>query len=224
MPKKVFLWDIDGTILLTGGAGIAAFDRVFLELFGQKYIWKNLQPDGRTDPWIIDQLYKNQFNKLPSQKIRKEIIIRYNQALKKELPLSQNFRLMPYAKETLEILSQREDVSLGLATGNFEEAAWNKLKHAGLDHHFAYGGFGTDSHDRQILTQLALDRAIKHIGGTPKEVYVVGDTIYDIRCARGIGAKSITVCTGSTSRKMLEAEKADWVLDNLQGFEEIFLN
>lgn len=222
MNKTIFLFDIDGTLLLTGGAGKVAFEQVFEKLFGEKYVWQNIKPDGKTDPLIIDELFIQRFGRNPNPNEQKQIIDLYNAAMEHALKEAENFRLMPFVPETLQKLFDTPGVILGLATGNFEISAWHKLRHAKLDQFFKFGGFGSDSGNRLELTKLALDRAIKHIGGQPKEVYVVGDTIHDIQCGQDIGAKTIAVCTGSTKRQTLEQANPTCILDDLSTFPNLF--
>lgn len=218
---RVFLWDIDGTLLLTGGAGLAAFNRVFLDLYSEEYIWQGIKPDGRTDDWIIEELYRQRFNRLPTRDEKEKIVELYGLYMEEELPRAAYFRLMPMAREVLEGLSSKSNVSLGLATGNLESTAWAKLRVAGLDHFFHYGGFGSDSPLREELTARALERAIEHLGSKPKETYIVGDTVHDIRCGHLIGAHVIAVCTGSTTREELDREKPFAVLDDLSQFDQL---
>lgn len=218
MSRTVFLWDIDGTILLSGGAGIASFNRVFEELFSEPGIWQDLHPDGRTDDSIIEELFSKRLKRLPTKSEMATIVKRYNEVMEEELWCSANFRLMPQVHETLRMLSQNPKISLGIATGNYEITAINKLKRAKLHHYFSYGGYGSDSRDRTQLTQIALNRAIQHLGVPPEDVFLIGDTVHDIRCGRQIGAKTIGVCTGMTPKESLEEEGANWVIRDLSEF------
>lgn len=220
MCKTVFLWDIDGTLLLTGGAGIKSFNRLFLELYNQTHIWQKLSPDGRTDDWIISELFAQRFNRRPDPAELARIAARYNELMAEEIPQSTNFRLMPKAPETLEWLTQKNVVH-GLATGNYEPTAWAKLSHAGLKHHFHFGGFGSDATERLDLTRIALQRAHEHLKEAPARVVLVGDTVHDVTCGRAIGALTVAVCTGSTTRDRLESAGADFVLDDLTHFDAI---
>lgn len=220
--KTVFLWDIDGTLLLTGGAGQASFDRVFEELYGEKYIWDNIKPDGRTDESIIEELFLKRFKRNPIKKEKREIIKLYNKAMGEEVHKASRFRVMPKAKETLEKLSQDKNIVMGLATGNFEISAKHKLRKAGLLEYFSFGAYGSDSSDRLKITKLALKRAYEHLGCKPKEIYLVGDTIYDVRCGNKIGVKTIAVCTGATTREQLQKAGAAWVIEDLSKFSKIF--
>lgn len=219
----LFLWDIDGTLLLTGGAGITSFNRVFEELYGERHVWKDLHPDGKTDDAIIEELFFQHFGRLPNLQELTRIAVRYSHVMGEELDRSERFRLMPHALETVDQLSKKPGVTLGLCTGNYELAAIHKLKRGGLSDYFLFGGFGSDHRDRLKLTEIALLRAADHLGFQPDQVFVVGDTVHDVRCGKGVGAKTIAVCTGSTPRSLLEKAGADWVLDDLSQFTKLAL-
>ncbi|OGP08604.1 MAG: hypothetical protein A2048_08965 [Deltaproteobacteria bacterium GWA2_45_12] len=218
--KIVFLWDIDGTLLLTGGAGQAVFDRLFEEFYGEKYIWENIHPDGRTDDAIIEELFANRFGKKPGKAELKKISDRYNELMGEEILKAHRFRLMPKAVETIKILSRIPHAILGLATGNYEISARHKLKKAGLNDYFSFGGFGSDSHCRFELTRLAVKRGQK-LAGPKAQTIVIGDTIHDVRCGKQAGAKTVGVCTGQTSREMLALENPDWLLGDLTEFNRV---
>ena len=119
MPKTVILWDIDGTLLLTGGAGKAAFNTIFKDLYNEDDIWQDLKPDGKTDIAIIKECYSKRFNKLPTEAEIERITDAYIKENKLELKTAPRFRLMPFVVETLNKLSQNDDIVMGLATGNF---------------------------------------------------------------------------------------------------------
>lgn len=219
MSKTVFLWDIDGTILLTGGSGRASFNQIFEDLYQEKNMWNDYDPHGMTDYRIINDLYVARFGKKPSEDEVQKIAKAYCQRLALDLQTVPNFRLMPMAKEIIGNLALRNDVLLGLATGNFKETAYQKLKCAGVDHHFNFGGFGCDASEREVLTQKALDRAKEALGAEPKDVYVIGDTIHDVRCGRAIGAKTVAVRTTNTTRDAFEKAGATYILEDLREFE-----
>lgn len=222
MSKTVFLWDIDGTLLLTGGAGVVAFNRVFEEIYHEQYIWEGVHPDGKTDDRIIGELFRHRFKRDPSPSELQKIATRYNELMIEEVPKSPQFRLMPCAAEVLKTLHERDDVLQGLATGNYKPAAYAKLQKGAMDYYFTFGGFGCDSADRQTLTSRALERAKEKLQSSPKKLFLVGDTIHDVSCGKGIGAITVAVCTGSTKRDELEAAGADFVLDDLSQFHKVF--
>lgn len=221
MSKIIILFDIDGTLLLTGGAGKDAFNHVFKELYNEDEIWNNIHPDGRTDYSLIKECYEKRFKKSPSATEIKNIKTAYENIFLEKLASQSNFRLMPFVKDVLNKLSQNKSLLLGIATGNFQKPAWQKLKHGGIDHHFSFGGFSCDSEHRLELTQAAKLRGEKILGETAKKIYVIGDSIHDVRCGNAIDATTIAVCTGSTSRNDLEKNGAHHVIDNLSELSKL---
>lgn len=213
---KVFLFDIDGTLLLSGGAGLKSLNRVFKEAFAIEPTFQSIQADGKTDPLILEELFFQVLKRKPSEDEISLIADLYCRIMVEELPLSPRFRLMPGALEFLEAVSQLPNIILGLATGNLEPMAWLKLKKAGMDHFFKFGGFGSDSKIRRELTLVSLERARSHLGSnTINEIFVVGDTIHDIDCAHHIGAKSIAVATGNTPPDVLKSHRPHYFFPTL---------
>ncbi len=197
--KKVLLFDIDGTLLLTGGCGKIALERAFLDCFQIENAWGNLMPDGKTDPNIIDEIAEASLNRTLSPKEHAKICELYLLYFVREIERAQQFRLMPGVTQLLEILAERKDVLLGVATGNLEPAGWQKLTRGKIRHFFEFGGFGSDSRNRSEIIQTAIHRA-EQISGEkiPKEnIFVIGDTHHDVRAANQLGVKAIAVATGS---------------------------
>lgn len=221
-PKKLILFDIDGTLLLTGGAGAIAFNRTFQELYDITEVWQGIHPDGKTDPVIIEELFLKQWGRKPKAHEEKAIEARYAFYMEEALQQAPRFRLMAGIHELLSALEDRQLGCLGLATGNYESTAWLKLKRAGLDSFFHFGGFGSDSRDRLALTRLAMERGMTKIGSCihPEDVWVVGDTIHDIRCGKLLGATTVAVATGSTSWQILQAARPDFLLESFADLEE----
>lgn len=217
----LFIWDIDGTLLLTGGAGKISFNRVFGEHFNQDNLWGQMRPDGKTDGVIIAELFEAGFGRKPSPEELSLITTRYIELMLEQIPLSPRFRLLPGVTETLAWLKQQSTWHCGLATGNFVETARCKLHRAGLDHYFSFGGYGSDSTDRLELTRTALARGIHMTSETPKQVFLIGDTVYDVRCGQALNCTTIAVATGSTSKAELAAAGADYVLEDLTGFKAL---
>lgn len=218
---RIILFDIDGTLLLTGGAGLRALDRVFRARYGVEDAYRGVEFHGRTDAAIIRAMLRRHLGRDPEDGELPLLGDLYVEAL--ETVLAEGtpaFRVLPGAREALEALHLRADVTLGLATGNLEPAAWAKLRHAGLDRFFRVGGFGTDSEDRLELTRLGAERARSEARGDERTpILVVGDTVHDVRCAQAIGARCLAVATGNASEEALRAAGADWTVPALDAPE-----
>ena len=128
MKKTVFLWDIDGTLLLTGGSGGQAFDRVFEELYQESDIWQNYQPHGLTDYIIIEDIFSARFGRSPLKDEIEKISQLYIRYLKEFLKDAPRFQIMPAAVEVVHQISQNPNFVQGLCTGNFEEAIMEQVK------------------------------------------------------------------------------------------------
>ncbi len=215
--KTMLLFDIDGTLLLTGGSGKVAFDISFRELHGIQNAWGDLAPDGKTDPVIMDELALRTLGRKLSRPESKKLKERYLFHFKREMILAKRFHLLPGVKQLLKVLGREADFILGLATGNLEEAAWLKLKRGNIHSHFAFGGFGSDAKDRTKLTDVALKRGLRHAREkiSAKRIFVIGDTPYDIKAGKALGLNTIAVATGSYSSKALLEHKPHHCLPHL---------
>lgn len=220
--RRLILFDIDGTLLLTGGAGKAAFDQVFAELFGIAGAWKEIHPDGRTDPFLIEELFEKNLGRRPSPGEEGRVRESYSRKMAQTLQEAPRFRLMPGVTELLPALARQSGVVMGLATGNFEETATLKLKRGDLSDFFSFGGYGSDHRDRLQLTRIALQRGHQKAGGnvSPEDCFLVGDTAHDIRCGKLLGLTTIAVATGSTPKAELDRHRPDFLLDSLEETEE----
>lgn len=215
--------DIDGTLVLTGGAGQAAFARTFAEVFGVPAIHREVTFAGRSDRAIAIDLFEAHGVE-PSaknwQRFRTGYLPRLGDAL---LKLEGN--VLPGVTELLAALAARGDVALGLLTGNLREGAERKLNHYKLWHWFPFGGFGDEHLDRCDIAAAALAAAHAHLNGDSPatkndakvgEVLVIGDTINDIVCGRSIGARCVAVPTGHTTAETLRGERPDVLVETLR--------
>lgn len=220
--KRLILFDIDGTLLRTGGAGALAFNRVFAELYGISEAWQGILPDGKTDPILIEELFLLHYQRKPTLSEENQICQAYEIHMAQALQEVNNFRLMPGVLPLLESLSKGDFGLLGLATGNYESTARMKVEKAGLAHHFSYGGFGSHSRVRLELTRRAVEEGKKKLGSKvrPEDVLVVGDTLHDIACAKGIGAISIAVATGTTPFETLKNARPDFIFESFENIED----
>jgi phosphoglycolate phosphatase len=215
---KLVLFDIDGTLVLTGRAGVRAMNRACLEIIGHTDALEGIAVAGRTD-WVILHDALRAIGHEMDEDLFGRLRDRYVTLLRDEilLPGEGVKAIMPGILELLDTLRSRPDVFLALLTGNFEQGARIKLEHFNLWHYFKCGAFGDDAADRNALAPFALERAracgLEAIG--PDAVFVVGDTPHDVACALAVGAVPIGVATGSFSVGDLRASGADIVFGDL---------
>ncbi len=212
----VLLFDIDGTLLSSGGAGKAAMEAALLEEFGLAKLRGRVPFSGRTDRAIGGDLLR--MHDLPQSPDNWRRLV---EAYLRRLPgfLHQHpGGVLPGIAELLSTLSQRNDVVLGLLTGNVREGARIKLEHFGLHQNFRFGGFGDEHLCRDDVAREAVASAEKHLNGSLQmgKVWVIGDTPLDVRCARAVGARVAAVATGWHSRADLAAAEPDLLLDDFQ--------
>ena len=217
----LILFDIDGTLVRARGAGRRSFTLAFARVFGVDDAFDGVSFSGRTD---LDLLHTASESFLGRMAVEAEIdafFQRYVATLEADMATGGQVEVLPAVFELLDSLSARPNTALGLATGNAHEGARIKLAHGeGLDRYFAFGGFGSDARQRIDLTRLAMERGLARLGTTREEtrVVVVGDSVYDVRCAKGIGAVSVAVCTGWDEVDMLAAERPDFLEADLRGW------
>jgi phosphoglycolate phosphatase-like HAD superfamily hydrolase len=212
---NVCLFDIDGTLLASGGAGKAAMETALLEEFGLDAIRVQVTYSGRTDRAIARDLFR--FHDVAESTANlQRFIAGYFRRLPDSL-CKHKGSVLPGIASLLDQLRARGDVLLGLLTGNFREGARLKLGHYGLFDHFAFGGFGDEHFERDDVARSALAEVKRCLNGSCNldRVWVVGDTPLDVQCARAIGAKVAAVATGWHSRDELAATKPDLLLTDL---------
>jgi phosphoglycolate phosphatase len=220
-PGTVLLFDIDGTLVLTGGAGGRAMTRAFEDLYGVANAFEGVPFNGRTDAWILSRA-------AATHGIDGDAITRfkplYLDYLAEELHRPGPRKgVMPGISPLLDELSRRGDVYLALLTGNFERGACLKLEYFDLWRYFTCGAFGDTTHDRNGLLAEALAR-VAICGGpnaAPGDVVVIGDTPLDVGVAVAGGARSMAVATGSHTTDELRASGADVVFQDLSDLEAV---
>jgi phosphoglycolate phosphatase-like HAD superfamily hydrolase len=215
VSKKLILFDIDGTLLTSGGAGERALRRGFRERFGIDDDLTTVEIAGRTDSGIARRMLAA--HDLPETPENLAAFFDgYLHFLAHELPTSSGY-LLPGIVALLEALKPRTDVVLALLTGNLERGAELKLTHYGVWHYFEFGAYADDHHDRDQLGHFARTRAEeKHgIEFLPGDIFVLGDTPHDISCARAVGAKAVAIATGKFSRAELGTLAPDFLFDDL---------
>ena len=216
--SKVVLFDIDGTLCLTGGAGVRAMNRVCEEVLGNATALTDVPVAGRTDQIILEDAFAKEGRQLDSGTLD-AFRTRYVALLREEIqhPGHGAKAVMPGVRQLLDVLAARHDVFLGLVTGNFAEGARIKLEYFDLWRFFKCGAFGDDAADRNALVPFALKRAADcGLAPVPSEhVLVVGDTPLDVACAHAAGARAIAVATGSFSAEQLRNSGAHEVFHDL---------
>jgi phosphoglycolate phosphatase len=216
-PAKLLLFDIDGTLIQTGEAGLLGFARTLREVFGADDDLSRVDFAGATDGDIIRQLFE--LHGVPFVPENQERFrAAYFPALAQILP-QRSGRVLPGVGPLLDALAARDDIQLALLTGNFAESARLKLVHYGLWDYFPFGAFADDSLNRNKLGPVALQRAREFRGGAEfdpaRDVWIIGDTPKDIECARAFGARVLAVATGRHRMEQLAAHAPDAVLPEL---------
>ena len=214
-PDRLVLFDIDGTLLNTGGAGIAALRQGFARAFPQHAArMPELDLAGATDSGLTINIFRHA-DISPSETNCEAFYLAYLHHLAENLPTFDG-RLLPGIVDLLDRLGSHQSVTVGLLTGNIERGARLKVEHYGIGHHFGFGAYGDDHHDRDELGPIAIQRATAATGRQfgSEQTFVLGDTVKDIRCARAAGVKALAVATGGIPRAELEADAPDFLFDD----------
>jgi phosphoglycolate phosphatase len=216
-PARAVLFDIDGTILVTGGAGGVAWQRAFEEQYGVDANVAEHTDAGMTDPEIAAIVFREVVGREGSPEERSRAIGCYLKHLPDTVAESAGYRVMPGIEDLLDRLID-SGVILGLVTGNIEAAAHIKLSRARLNRFFSFGGYGSDSADRTVVTEAALRRAELVSGGALGDgaCVAVGDTPRDVAAGHGAGIRVVGVATGSYSVYELGEAGADWALETVE--------
>jgi phosphoglycolate phosphatase len=211
------LFDIDGTLVLTGGAGGRAMSLAFQELFAVNDAFRGIPMPGRTDAAILTEAATAHglARDSPTLACFPDVYLRHL-ATELEKPGPRK-GVMPGIRVLLDALAARPDVFLSLLTGNFERAAQLKLEYFDLWRYFSAGAFGDGAADRNGLVAKAAARVVAQGGPSvpASDIIVIGDTPLDVACAQAAGARSIAVATGSHTVGQLEAAGADAVFEDL---------
>ena len=217
----VILFDIDGTLIRSGGAGKFAMEAAMKAAFNLDAVRDNVPYSGRTDQAIGGDLLRE--NGIPvTDATMKALRTAYLDALPRSLR-DQGGTVCLGIPEILRELAPRPDVLLGLITGNVREGARIKLTHFGLWETFAVGGYGDVHTDRNDVARDALRQVHEHLGRRVplEEVWVIGDTPLDVQCARAIGARAVAVATGWHAIEELHATDADHVMTDFANPAEL---
>ena len=212
---SLWLFDIDGTLVDTGGAGLKALKEAAVERFGAE--GPELDLAGSTDLGILAGMLEH-FGYTESQEEYEKFFAFYLERLEWNLKQGGfDGRVLPGVVELLDQLADDFEVTVGLLTGNIAGGAAIKMRHFELDHHFDFGAYGSDHANRNLLGPVALERASEFAGRSfsPEETLVIGDTPKDIACAHAMGSQCLAVATGRFSSEELRDAGADMVAAGL---------
>ncbi len=218
MPRiKAVLFDIDGTLIDTGGAGARSWHWAFERLHGVPADISKSSSAGMTDPEVASRTFEAVLGRAPSDHELSRLFAWYVYRLQHEVAASEGYRVLAGVVETLSRLMDR-GVVLGIVSGGLEGSARIKLERGHLNRYFPVGGYGTDSRDRHQITRVAIARVSTMNGRDiePGEVIVVGDTPLDVDAAKAVGATSLGVASGTYSVDDLRRAGADLVLSSLR--------
>jgi len=214
---EVVLFDIDGTLISTGGASDRAWRRAFEELHGVAVDVGDYTGKGVPDPQVGLTTFRGAVGREPSAREMEELMALRLRYLRGEVARSENYRVMPGTERLLRRLTEEGRV-IGLITGNVEEAAEIKLARAGLNRFFRFGGYGSDANERVDVARKALERAIGVLGREPDRdaCMAFGDTPRDVEAAHGVGIRIVGVATGEYGPDELRDAGADFTVSSLE--------
>jgi phosphoglycolate phosphatase len=215
---RLVLFDIDGTLIRTGGAGVKAFERVFATEFGATDGFERLKFSGRTDFSLVREFFG--FHGIEASPANFDRFFERYVFWLDHILREGKAEVCPGVREFIrELQALPHPPVLGLLTGNIRLGAEIKLRHLDLWQHFATGAFADDHEDRDQIAATACRRGSRHLNEDLRgpQVLVIGDTALDIRCARAVGAKVLAVATGGATLDELHRHAPDWVVENLHG-------
>src|SRR5215216_4805892 len=219
--QRLLLFDIDGTLVHSGGAGVEALKHAFKERFGIDDDLSGIEIAGMTDSGIVVSILNK--HRIPATNENVSAFLdSYVHFLSLELPRRKG-KLLPGVLELLERLKSRRHVVLALLTGNVSRGAQLKLDHYGVWHFFEFGAFADDHRDRNRLGPFARARAKEKHGCefSASEIDVIGDTPRDSACGKALGARTVAVATGTWSRDRLAKYHPDFLIDDLSNVEKV---
>jgi phosphoglycolate phosphatase-like HAD superfamily hydrolase len=199
----VLFWDIDGTLLTTGKAGVPAWEEAVREVVGHDFQLSSFRVAGLTDFQIAVRTFEMLGVEADDETLRR-MVRRYEELLPESLPQKEGY-VLPNVREILDRLERRSDVRSYLLTGNTRGGARAKLTYYDLFKYFPDGAFAEDAGERSAIAARALELARKSGPVNDRAVFVVGDTPHDIHCANAIGARTVAVATGGYSLEELQS-------------------
>ena len=223
LPDAIaILFDVDGTLISTGGAGTRSWRWAFEELHGIPADIGKYSEAGMTDPVVGRSTFKNVLHRDPTEAEMRSLLAAYLERLPTEVQASEGYRVLPGAEDVLRSLHATGRLT-GIVTGALEEASRIKLARGDLNRFLPFGGFGSDSADRVELTRRAIERgaALVRRELPPERVHVLGDTPRDMEAAAAVGAVPVGVTTGTYEADALELAGAKVVIATLESYPNL---
>jgi phosphoglycolate phosphatase len=214
MTRRLILFDIDGTLLSAAGVSARALGEALLAVFGTRGRSDGYDYAGKTDPQIVRELMAAAGLEPEQVETRLTDALSVYRTKLAAVLRPEHVTPKPGVPALVEALAAREDVTLGLLTGNLEPCARLKLEPLGINPHFGFGAFGSDHADRSLLPAVAVERALLATGHRfqGKAVVVVGDSVHDVMCGRSLGVRAVAVATGNTPAERLLSTSPDALL------------
>ena len=213
---RLVLFDVDGTLVHTGGAGTAAFTKTFARHFNLHHGTEKMKFAGRTDVSLVREFFRIH-GRAETPENFAQFFEHYVFWLHHILEQNGGETCRGVREFIRDLQALPQPPALGLLTGNIQLGAEIKLRHFGLWEFFEFGGFADDHEDRNHIAAAALERGRRVLGKNlrPEEIVVVGDTPFDIRCGKFIGAKVLAVATGGAKLDELKRHQPDWAVEDL---------
>jgi phosphoglycolate phosphatase-like HAD superfamily hydrolase len=223
MKHRILLFDVDGTLISSGGAGRRSLEDVFRDIY-QNADCLDFSFAGMTDRLIMRKALASLGEHADDDTVE-GLIDEYVARLRAHVDAAENYLVYDGVRDVLDEVSTWGDTAIGLGTGNIERGARIKLGRAGLNDYFSFGGFGCDAAERSELIRAGALRGAEKLGRSLANcrVVVIGDTARDVQAAHAIGAECLAVATGNTNRSDLDAAGANWSLDSLADPEALRL-
>ena len=218
--RKLIFWDLDGTLMHCGADGTKALNETFRKLYGLEDAFSKAGIGHAMDSVILDRILENnRLDKNDLGKVKEE----YIQTLQRVLSQNQNKKVLPGVRELLEHIESSNNSFNALLTSNLRRGAETKLESVGLRRYFSVGGFGDDFGEKWDAAIKGIREAESHYGleFEKEHIYIIGDSIYDIECAKKIKAISIGVATGFTACEALKAKEPDYFYDDLSDWKRL---
>jgi len=215
--KRLFLFDLDGTLVSTGGAGLRALSKAFFDLFGVADAMEEIDPSGKTDPAIFRELVRLNLHRDVEPGEIEKLGALYLSHLEKEMTVPGGKGALKGVREFVAHLAARPDAVLALGTGNLERGARLKLAPHDLNEFFPIGGFGSDAEERADVLRFGHLRAEKTAGVSisSDNVFVIGDTPLDVAAARRAGFRAIAVASGGSTIDALSKTSPDHLMPDM---------